>query len=108
MRTPSYRLLLIAAAGLIASPVFAGTLFSGDEEVDTKFRTKIMKEKAKQANQTLQERRQNQSDGNRADADCGSQNIGNVDTGGRPGSQPREVFVFAPNSINVVNSRGCN
>ena len=39
--------------------------------------------------------------------DCGSQNIGNVNTNGRIGSQPREVFVYAPNSVNVVTRGGC-
>ena len=38
---------------------------------------------------------------------CGSQNIGNLDTGGRIGTAPREVFVFAPNAINIVGRGGC-
>lgn len=40
-------------------------------------------------------------------ADCGSQSIGNVNTGGQIGAAPREVFVFAPNSINIVGRGGC-
>jgi hypothetical protein len=42
-----------------------------------------------------------------ADAKCGSQSIGNVDTNGRIGAAPREVFVFAPNAINLVSGPGC-
>ena len=40
-------------------------------------------------------------------ATCGSQSIGNIDTGGRIGAAPREVFVFAPNAINIVGRGGC-
>ena len=40
-------------------------------------------------------------------ADCGSQSIGNVNTGGKIGAAPREVFVFAPNAINLVTAQGC-
>jgi hypothetical protein len=43
----------------------------------------------------------------RGDPSCGSQSIGNIDTGGRIGTAPREVFVFAPNAINLVTANGC-
>ncbi len=108
MRSLSSTLLLVLTAGVLSHPVAAGTMFSGDQEIETKYRTKIMKEKAKQATESIQNQRQNNNDNNQSNADCGSQNIGNVDTGGRAGNQPREVFVFAPNSINVVGSRACN
>jgi hypothetical protein len=72
-------------------------------DVDPKFRAKIVKEKAKQASQQAASAKK----GN-PDANCGSQNIGNVNTGGRIGTAPREVFVFAPNAINLVNGNGCN
>ena len=39
---------------------------------------------------------------------CGSQSIGNVNTGGNIGTAPREVFVFAPNAINLVSGNGCH
>jgi len=109
MRPLSLTLLLVLTAGALSQPVGAGTMFSGDQEIETKYRTKIMKEKAKQATESIQNQRQNyNNDSNQSNADCGSQNIGNVDTGGRAGNQPREIFVFAPNSINVVGSRACN
>jgi hypothetical protein len=80
--------------------------FAGDEifEVDTKFRAKIAKEKIKQG---ARDRADNKSDKGIDTGDCGSQNIGNIDTGGRPGAAPREVFVFAPNAINLVGAGGC-
>jgi len=40
-------------------------------------------------------------------SNCGSQSIGNIDTGGHIAAAPREVFVFAPNAINVVGRGGC-
>ena len=82
--------------------------FAGEEmlDIDTRFRAKIAKEKVKQA---AREREQNATDNGtgKDSAQCGSQSIGNVDTGGRPGSGPREVFVFAPNAINLIGPGGC-
>lgn len=81
-------------------------VFAGEEtlDLDTKFRAKIAKEKVKEG--AL--KRSDDAAGKGIDnAGCGSQNIGNVDTGGRPGSAPREVFVFAPNAINLVGAGGC-
>ena len=95
----------LAIATLMAvSPTFAA---EENLDVETKFRAKIAKEKVKQA---AQERELDRKFGNLErglDSDCGSQNIGNVNTGGRPGAAPREVFVFAPNAINVVGAGGC-
>jgi hypothetical protein len=98
------RRLAIAA---IASG-FAAMAQAGPEmlDVDTKFRARIAKEKLRIAAQE----REAQSKGlAAADAGsrCGSQQIGNVDTGGRIGAAPREVFVFAPNAINIVGRGGC-
>lgn len=80
--------------------------FAGDEvfDVDTRFRAKIAKEKVKQA---ARERQNGKSGQGIDNAQCGSQNIGNVNTGGKPGTAPREVFVFAPNAINLVTGSGC-
>lgn len=80
--------------------------FAGEEifDIDTKFRSKIAKEKVKQG---ARDRADNKADKGGIDNGCGSQNIGNVDTGGRPGAAPREVFVFAPNAINLVGAGGC-
>jgi hypothetical protein len=80
--------------------------FAGQElmAVDTKFRAKIAKEKIRAAAQE----RQAEAQGKSLDqGSCGSQSIGNIDTGGRGGLAPREVFVFAPNAINIVGRGSC-
>jgi hypothetical protein len=95
------------AFALAASLCATGPAIAGEEslDIDNRFRAKIAKEKVKQA---ANERRLGK-DGKPVDANatCGSQNIGNVDTGGRPGASPREVFVFAPNAVNIVTRGGC-
>ncbi len=84
--------------------------FAGQEllEVDSQFRARIAKEKikigAQQRKAEEQGKSQDQGFGNTS---CGSQSIGNIDTGGRIGAAPREVFVFAPNAINIVGRGGC-
>ena len=97
----------VAAALLLAAGSHG---WAGEEmlDVETHWRAKIAKEKLKQA---ARERADSASgDGREKDnnnTQCGSQNIGNVDTGGRPGSGPREVFIFAPNAMNIVGRGGC-
>ena len=95
-------LLVIAA---LAAPAHAGAIPGAD--IDPRFRAKIVKEKTKM--RTLEAERFDFMRGGQdgPDAPCGSQNIGNVDTGGKIGRGPREVFVFAPNAINFVDGRGC-
>jgi len=94
---------LIAVALIASSQAFA----SPDEmEIDSHFRAKISKERVKIAAAQRRADEQGQGTGQSA-ANCGSQSIGNVNTGGRIGQTPREVFVFAPNAINLVNSNGC-
>lgn len=95
--------LLVSIAGYFAAMQSAHA-DDGESQIDSKFRAKIVKEKAKAAVRNAQQSKTGQN----GDADCGSQNIGNVNTGGRVGAAPREVFVFAPNAINVVSGRGCN
>jgi hypothetical protein len=79
-----------------------------DFDLDSKFRAKLAKEKIKQG---ALERKNNELIGNAGkegkEATCGSQNIGNVDGSAKPGTAPREIFVFAPNAINFVSGRGC-
>ena len=94
-----------AIAVLAGQSAHAGPLFAG-QEVDPQFRAKIMKEKAKQ-NQQNSDTFNFANGGSSSAAQCGSQSIGNVDTGGRIGASPREVFVFAPNAINIVPTGGC-
>lgn len=100
MKTFTLKSLVIV---MLLAPGFSA--FAGEEifDVDTKFRAKIAKEKVKQG---ARDRADNQNDKG-IDNGCGSQNIGNIETGGRPGAAPREVFVFAPNAINLVGAGGC-
>jgi hypothetical protein len=80
--------------------------FAGQElmAVDAQFRAKIAKEKIRSS---AQERKAEEQGKSLDQNNCGSQSIGNVDTGGRIGAAPREVFVFAPNAINIVGRGGC-
>ncbi|MDM0115688.1 hypothetical protein QTI66_26295 [Variovorax sp. J22R133] len=83
--------------------------FAGQEllGVDSQFRAKIAKEKIRIAAQERKAEEQGKSFDQNQNNSCGSQNIGNVDTGGRIGAAPREVFVFAPNAINIVGRGSC-
>jgi hypothetical protein len=95
------RTTLIAIALGCAVDAFAGQELMS---VDSQFRARIAKEKIRAAAQKRQADEQGKSPDT---GNCGSQSIGNIDTGGRIGAAPREVFVFAPNAINVVGSGGC-
>jgi len=100
--------LVVAVLGTLAVTAARADDGGGAEfDISPKFRARIAKEKAKQA--ALQSSGNGTQNGSGSDnsAQCGAQNIGNIDTNGRVGSAPREVFVFAPNSINLV-SNGCN
>jgi hypothetical protein len=91
----------VAIAGFMALSQHAHAADDASFDLDPKFRAKIAKEKAKRAAVQSQLGQQGNS------AECGSQSIGNVNTGGRIGSSPREIFVFAPNAINLVSGQGC-
>ena|SRR5438309_2148443 len=95
----------IAIAATLATIHFAHAAGLADYDIDPRFRAKIVKEKAKQ--NALEANNFDFNGNGPGNAQCGSQNIGNVDTGGKIGAAPREVFVFAPNSINLVTGRGC-
>lgn len=96
----------------IATLVAAGThAYAGEEtlDIDTRFRAKIAKEKLKsEFQQRKAEALANSANGASQQPTCGSQTIGNIDTDGRIGATPREVFVFAPNAINLVTANGCH
>ena len=84
--------------------------FAGQEllGVDANFRARIAKEKIRIAAQERKADEQGkQFDQSSQNNSCGSQSIGNIDTGGRIGAAPREVFVFAPNAINIVGRGSC-
>jgi len=100
--------LLFAIAGTLVATCSHAQDMNADFDISPKFRARIAKEKAKQAaNQSSNNGLQNGGAGGDGGSQCGAQNIGNVDTNGRIGTAPREVFVFAPNAINMVNN-GCN
>jgi hypothetical protein len=96
----SARIALVSLALAATANAFAGQELL---MVDAPFRAKIAKEKLKMA----QEKRLAEASGKSSSSQCGSQSIGNVDTGGKIGAAPREVFVFAPNAINLVSQSGC-
>jgi hypothetical protein len=106
---PLGRLLALAVAALVAaSPTARAAGLFADQEVDSRFKARIMKEKARQNQHAADPNGFNFTQaGNTGDAACGSQNIGNVNTGGRAGTAPRELFVFAPNAINLVSGPAC-
>ncbi|SEB09661.1 hypothetical protein [Variovorax sp. YR216] len=97
------RIILVAVTLGACASAFAGQELL---EVDSRFRAKIAKEKIRLGAQERKAEEQGKSlDQNQGT--CGSQSIGNIDTGGRIGAAPREVFVFAPNAINIVGRGSC-
>ena len=108
MKTSFLKTFALATVALVATTqiAHAAGLFA-EQDVDPRFKAKIMKEKAKQNNQLANSFSFTNNGNAPGDPQCGSQNIGNVDTGGKIGAAPREVFVFAPNSINLVSGQGC-
>lgn len=101
---------IVLAAIALGAGAHAG---AGQElmDVDARFRSKIAKEKiriAAQERRAAEQERKLGVQGSSSDQpSCGSQSIGNIDTGGRIGAAPREVFVFAPNAINIVGRGSC-
>jgi hypothetical protein len=101
MPAQATRIVLFAIALGCSVNAFAGQELLG---VDAPFRAKIAKEKIRNSAQ----QRKSDAEGKSLDqSSCGSQSIGNIDTSGRAGPAPREVFVFAPNAINIVGRGGC-
>jgi hypothetical protein len=98
------KVLFITVVATLPAIRSAQAAVMAEYDIDPRSRAKIAKAKAKQdtVRAASFDFREDEADGR-----CGNQSIGNVNTGGRPGSAPREVFVFAPNSINVVTGRGC-
>ena len=100
-------LLILSSALWGASAAQAGSI-GADADLDPRFRAKLVKEKLRLGALEQQAARLGRGAGAAgAEANCGSQSIGVVDTGGKIGAAPREVFVYAPNAINFVNARGC-
>lgn len=106
MRPITSLLIKALATTLLLATATHGFASEDEFDLDSRFRAKIAKEKVRQGALL----REAQSQGGNVGVDntkCGSQNIGNVNTNGRPGTAPREVFVFAPNAINLVSGPGC-
>ena len=104
MNTRTLMTFALAFIATLATIHFAHAAGLADYDIDPRFRAKIAKAKAKQNTvraTALDFRDDDDQQG------CGNQAIGNVNTGGRAGAAPREVFVFAPNAINIVDGRGC-
>ena len=97
--------MLLAATVLGSS--FAA--FAGQEMMmlEAPQRAKVAKEKIRAGARQRKLDDQEKKFSNDDSASCGSQSIGNIDTGGFAGPAPREVFVFAPNAVNVVGRGGC-
>lgn len=97
--------LFVGALAALAGAARAGEV---DSDIDPRFRAKIVKQKIKmRASEGSFDSLRNGQGGSQDDADCGSQNIGNVNVNGKIGRAPREVFVYAPNAINFVSGHGC-
>jgi hypothetical protein len=106
MPRPAARQVLCQCLVLAGALLGAAAAHAGPElmDVDARFRARIAKEKLRIAAQEREAQKKGESS---ATSRCGSQQIGNIDTGGRIGAAPREVFVFAPNAINIVGRGGC-
>jgi hypothetical protein len=100
--------LVVAIAATLAATPARAQEETGSFDITPKFRARIAKEKAKQASKQSSQNASQGTNGSGDSPQCGSQSIGNIDTNGRAGTAPREVFVFAPNAINLVSSNGCN
>lgn len=107
MKKPLRLITTLSMLALLASGhQFSRAQDAGDFDIGPRFRAKIAKEKVKQNIQKANNFNFNQANAQN-NAECGSQNIGNIETEGRIGAAPREVFVFAPNAINLVSGQGC-
>jgi hypothetical protein len=107
MNRPNLITMSTLAFTLIAYMTLAQSARADDSsfDLDPRVRAKLAKEKVKLSGKERELLRSGRASAD--SADCGSQNIGNVNTNGRIGTAPREVFVFAPNAINLVNGSGC-
>lgn len=106
MRTSTNLPRFVFVALLVASHAVPAA--ESDLDLDTRFRARLMKEKAKlNAELTNPALKPRELGPPSPEAECGSQVIGSIDTNGKPGTAPRDIFVYAPNAINIVNQRSC-
>jgi hypothetical protein len=99
----TWNMLAAAFAGLLAASELAhGAMPMLDVDLDAKQRALIAKHKAKQGGGSSTT---NSDSGQNGQSDCGSQEIGNVNTaGGRPGQGPREVVIVGQ-FTNIVSGK---
>jgi hypothetical protein len=94
--------LAVSLVGLLAAGESAYATFqlSPDMDLDARRRAVIAKHRAKQAAATSN----GNATGGQNGGECGSQNIGNVNTVGRPGQGPREIVIVGE-FTNVVTGK---
>ena len=97
--------LSIAAALALVGTAHAADSLGAD--LNPRTRAKIAKAKAKAAAEEAENFNFLNNGNGEKKADCGSQQIGNIDLNRQAGVGPREIFIFAPNAINVVGPRRC-
>ena len=100
MNTSKRNILMVLFISGMATSGMTSLLAMPLDDVDSQHRAKIVKERAKmRAAMSAQNGEKGKENG-----ECGSQDIGNVSTGG--GKAPREVNVFVlGDAINVVNGK---
>jgi ABC-type taurine transport system substrate-binding protein len=96
--------LAIAAVLALASSAQAAGMAN---DLNPERRAKIAKAKAKMASEQADSFDFLSSGNGQKKVECGSQQIGNVNLNRQAGTGPREIFVFAPDAINIVGPRGC-
>jgi hypothetical protein len=95
---------------IVATLALAAAAQTAGSDLDPRQRAKIAKAKAEAASAEAENFNFLSGDNGQKKgkgADCGSQAIGNVELNRQAGVGPREIFIFAPNAINIVGPRGC-
>jgi hypothetical protein len=95
--------LAVSLVGLLAvgESAYATFQLSPDMDLDARRRAVIAKHRAKQAAATSSS---SNATNDQNGGECGSQNIGNVNTVGRPGQGPREIVIVGE-FTNVVTGK---
>ena len=108
MRNHLPRFIMLSIAGWLA---FSPLAHAGEEvfDIDSRFRAKIAKEKLKQgfAAAPGADRATARATTPPAANAAARTSATSTPAAARPAAAPREVFVFAPNAINLVTGCGC-
>ncbi len=93
---------------IVSALALAGAAHAaGAPDLDPRTRAKIAKAKAKAAAEEAENFNFLSNGSGQKKAECGSQQIGNINLNRQAGVGPREIFIFAPDAINIVGPRGC-